>query len=136
MLPFKTKPPVVKVENIPGVEGFVFLRLWSIGEFDKQIKPILASIGGANELDGLSKMKAVIASSVAMDDKGELAFTKQPVDDNKQPVGAPIPDPDHAALVDLPMPLATGLFKAILRECGPGDLESEKNDSTTTPASG
>jgi len=134
MLPFKVSNKAVKVEGIPGIDGFVWLRPWSLGFFEKEIIRIMGKIAENREGEALPSMRFVIASTVCIDETGELAFTKkEPIDGTK---GYMVPDPDHPAIADLPASIAGELFRAAVARCGPKESESEKNGSTPSPANG
>lgn len=135
MLPFKVSNKAVKVEGIPGIDGFVYLLPWSLGYYENHVAPrVLGESKPKTEKDSIELGRFLIASAVAMDETGVLAFTKEePIDGTK---GYLVPDQDHPAILDIPTPAFKGLTAAIWEKCGPRGVEEEKNASTPSPASG
>lgn len=114
-LPFKVKKRVLKIEDVPGLEGAVFVRPWKLFEYEEVLAKRQTVSG---EKAGVDLMIDVVAN-VLCDESG---------------------DPVSVAPDQIRQSLDAGtvgyLFQKVVELCGPRAVEEDRKNSSTGPSGG
>lgn len=113
-LPFKVKKRVLKIEDVPGLEGAVFVRPWKLFEYEEVLAKRQTVSG---EKAGLDLMVDVVAG-VLCDESGE-----------------PIAVASDSLRQGLDAGTVGYLFQKVVELCGPRTVEEDRKNSSTGQSS-
>ena len=113
MLPFKLKKRVLKIEDVPGLEGPVYVRPWKLFEYEEVLAKRQTIAG---ETAGLGLMVDVVAGVLCNESGEPLSIA-----------------PDHIRQ-SLDAGTVGHLFQKVVELCGPRPVEEDRKNSSTGPS--